>query len=121
MKQIEIHPTVVAVQKSLTDELRKSKYRGLPNPLAGHCYVAAEALYHLLGGKARGWKPMFIHHEGEPHWFLRHEAGAIVDPTGAQFLMPVPYHRAKGKGFLTKRPSQRARIVMQRARKLLRR
>ena len=64
-----------------------------------------------------GWKPMFIRHEGEPHWFLMNEyAGEILDPTAAQFRTPVPYEKAKGKGFLTRTPSKRAQIVIERAR-----
>jgi hypothetical protein len=26
----------------------------------GNCYYTSEALYHILGGKAAGWKPMRI-------------------------------------------------------------
>lgn len=29
----------------------------------GNCYVAAEALYHLLGGKAAGYVPHTVRHE----------------------------------------------------------
>jgi hypothetical protein len=108
---------VRTVQDVLTDELRKPKYRGDPNPLRGHCYVASEALYHLLDGKRMGWKPMFIRHEGEPHWFLVNKyTGEILDPTAVQFRTPVPYEKATGKGFLTRTPSKRAQIVIERAR-----
>lgn len=34
----------------------------------GNCYVTSEALYHLPGGKASGWKPMTVRHEGAVHW-----------------------------------------------------
>lgn len=99
------------VQPHLSDDLRRPEYRGHPNPLAGHCYVAAEVLYHLMGG--RGLKPMFVRHEGQPHWFLWDEWQQLpIDPTASQFDTPVPYHRAKGKGFLTKEPSRRAKAVL---------
>lgn len=92
----------------------------------GNCYVTSEAVFHLLGGKAAGWKPMTVRHEGDTHWFLvrlkdRHQANAfpfpagweILDLTKSQFLTPVPYHKARGCGFLTKHPSERARALMQ--------
>jgi len=112
----ELAKYVRAVKKALTDELRSPKYRGRENPLAGHCYVASEALYHLLGGKEAGWKPMSVRHEGEPHWFLKHESGLVVDATESQFQEPVPVCDARGKGFLTKQPSKRAQIVIDRVR-----
>lgn len=95
----------------LTDDLRQPKYRSNPNPLAGHCYVACEVLYHLYPGR---YKPHFIRHEGEPHWFLREVvSGKVVDPTGNQFKTPVPYDKGIGKGFLTKLPSKRAQRVIE--------
>lgn len=81
----------------------------------GNCYTTSEALYHLLGGKAAGWKPMFVYVNGGPHWFLKHQTGVIVDATAAQFghdgEMP-DYSKARGKGFLTRLPSRRARRLM---------
>ena len=97
------------------DDLRRSPWQGDPCPVAGHCYVASEALYHLLGGAAAGFTVHFIRHEGAPHWFLRDPAGQVLDLTAAQFDTPVPYHQAKRKGFLTKRPSARAGDLAQRA------
>lgn len=76
--------------------------------MTGHCYVASEVLYHALGGKAAGCTPMFIRHEGEPHWFVRTPTGD-VDVTAEQFATPVPYQQATAKGFLTAQPSRRAR------------
>lgn len=106
---------VKRVQGALTDDLRHAPWKGDPNPLTGHCYVASEALYHLMGGKAAGLHPMFIKHEGQPHWFLRHESGKIIDPTADQFAIPVPYDQARGKGFLRgEQVSKRAQVVMDR-------
>ncbi len=81
----------------------------------GNCYVASEALYHLLGGKAAGWTPMQMRHEGDTHWFLRHKTGLVVDVARKQFEVPpsiIDYASARGRGFLTKRPSRRARDLM---------
>lgn len=101
------------VVRALTDDLRRSPWRGSKNRLAGHCYVACEAIFHLSGKTLR---PHFIRHEGSPHWFLRDASGQVVDPTFSQFKNPVPYHLGRGKGFLTKSPSKRAATVMARVR-----
>lgn len=102
------------VRAVLTDELRRGPWRGSEDPLAGHCYVASEALYHLFGGPDSGWHPQFIRHEDQPHWFLRHDTGVILDATATQFQTAVHYNQSKGVGFLTRHPSQRARTVLQR-------
>jgi len=103
---------------ALTDDLRQPKYRGNPDPLAGHCYIVAEALYHRALALGYPAKAYFIRHEGEPHWFVRvthPDLGEYTfDPTQGQFATPVPHEQAKGKGFLTKQPSKRARILMER-------
>ena len=77
----------------------------------GNCYVTCEALYHLLGGKASGYKPMRMKHEGDSHWFLMHD-GLVIDPTVSQFKKKPNYSKAVGCGFLTKRPSERAKKLM---------
>jgi hypothetical protein len=82
--------------------------------MTGHCYVACEAIYHLLGGKEGGLRPMFIYHEGSPHWYLM-RGDEVIDPTASQFRSSVPYEFGKGKGFLTKKPSRRAAVVIDRA------
>lgn len=115
----EVQAIIMAVQASLTDELREKQWRGHENPMAGHCYVASEAFLHLVGGKSAGWKPMFTRHYDQPHWFLQHNIGGRVDITASQFDEPVKYHVARGKGFLTKQPSKRAQIVIDRALVLL--
>ncbi len=80
--------------------------------MRGNCYVASEALYHLLGGKAAGWTPQQMQHEGDSHWFLKHSDGMIIDPTVMQFDKTPDYSRASGRGFMTKIPSKRARKLM---------
>lgn len=81
--------------------------------LYGHCYHAAEAVYALLGGKTAGWIPTQLTTRTGPHWFLRHvKTGQIVDPTAGQFACELDYGHARGRGFLTKQPSRRARRVI---------
>lgn len=80
----------------------------------GNCYVTSEALYHNLGGKRAGWKPMLLRLDGETHWFLKHKSGLILDATAKQFGRHKPdYSKAVGNGFLTVRPSRRARALME--------
>ena len=109
---------VPKVQQALTPDLLKEPYRSQviagAHPRTGHCYIAAEALYHLAGGKAAGLKPMSIQHEGGPHWWIRTAAGEDIDPTTEQFGTPVPYAEGVGRGFLTRAPSKRAAILIQR-------
>ena len=80
--------------------------------MRGNCYVTSEALYHLLGGKAAGWKAMRMKHEGDTHWFLKN-GELIVDATVAQFKTKPDYSKAIGTGFLTKNPSKRAQQMME--------
>ena len=109
---------VIGIANVLDPSLLKEPYHSAvlsgADPMTGHCYVASEAAYHILGGKATGWTPMFVSHEGSPHWFLRGPGGSVVDITASQFRTPVPYGKAKAKGFLTKQPSKRAQTVIDR-------
>jgi len=109
MRALEVGMTIRDV---LTDDLRSDRYRGHPNKMTGHCYVASEAAYHILGGKEAGWTPQFIHHENEPHWFLKHSSGIVLDITASQFVNAVPVSEATGRGFLTVQPSKRAQKIL---------
>lgn len=81
----------------------------------GNCYICSEAAFWLLGGKAAGWVPMNLRHEGDSHWFLfNRDTGQILDLTAAQFRTPPPYEKAVARGFLTKQPSKRAQALMDR-------
>lgn len=117
MKWAEFRKIIV---DNLTDELLDKKHlqmrKGNPNlhKTFGHCYVASEAAYYLLGGKESGWKPCYIKHIGRSHWYLQHESGAVLDLTKEQFNTPVDYTEGRGTGFLTKDPSKRARKLLQR-------
>ncbi len=108
-------PIVQMVRSVLTDDLRTKKYRGNPNRIAGHCYVASEVLFHILGGWLVGWSAQVVRHEGDTHWYLKNrDTGRILDATADQFTTPVDYTKGRGCGFLTVRPSKRAQIVMER-------
>lgn len=105
------------VTDHLTDDLLAPRYRrakkGVARPNTfGHCYVASEAAYYMLGGKEEGWKPMHMTHLGASHWFLKHESGLILDLTSSQFNDKLDYSKARGTGFLTKEPSRRAKKLL---------
>jgi hypothetical protein len=75
------------------------------------CYPSAEVVYHAGGGKRAGLTPMQQRHEGASHWWVRGPDGEVYDPAAAQFRTRVPYEEGRGRGFLTKRPSRRARVL----------
>jgi hypothetical protein len=96
------------------DDLRKAQYRGDANPVTGHCYVASEVLLCMLRNFNYVAKPMFIRHEGEPHWYLEVEGVGVVDPTVGQFSLTPNYADGRGKGFLTSSLSKRALTLVKR-------
>ena len=106
------------IRRHLTDDLRKKKYQGNPNPYAGHCYVAAEAAYHLLNQlKPEGhlYIPRCMKIGDDTHWFLRNQLiHCIIDPTADQFDEIPDYSQSRGCGFLTKQPSKRAQELLRR-------
>jgi hypothetical protein len=90
----------------------------------GNCYVATEALYHILGGAKSDWKPKRMKVGTETHWFLEHRWWRIrIDPSRLQFsakerkrlerwFEPGSYDAARWSGFLTKKPSKRAKKLI---------
>lgn len=80
--------------------------------MRGNCYAASEALYHLLGGKKAGWKPVTCRVEGVTHWWLEHSSGFMLDVTRVQFKGKIDLSAARGRGFLTQKPSRKARALM---------
>lgn len=105
---MKINQAIRLIKSHLTDDLRQPRYRGHPNPLRGHCYVAAEALYHLVGGR-----PHSLRMGDEVHWYLVLD-GRVIDPTVSQFKSLPDYSSGRGRGFLTKQPSRRAQKVLDR-------
>jgi hypothetical protein len=103
---------IAAIVKSLSNDLLKKGE-------TGHCYHASEALYHMSGGKKSGLKPMNMKHEGSSHWFLL-DGEKVVDPTSDQFESTPNYLKARGRGFMTKKPSKRAQMLIDKASRRLR-
>lgn len=80
----------------------------------GNCYVATEALWHILGGADSQWDVMRMKVRRDTHWFLRRreDHGIVLDPSRQQFSIPLDYSRAKRAAFLTTKPSRRAQALM---------
>lgn len=117
---------VKQIQSVLTPDLLKSEQRkkltGI-HPTEGHCAVAAEAAFHLVGGKSKGWVSVVLPRKvlgDNTHWWIEHpESGKRIDPTAEQFGSdPIPYHLGKPCGFMSKPgvPSKRAAEVIRRIR-----
>ena len=107
-----IKAVVSTVDESMLHPTQKKRRRR--HPLQGYCYVVAEALWHME--LSRGYLPMRVTCERQSHWFLQHAGdGHIIDPTAGQFRHNVPYNKAKRAGFLTREPSARARVLMEKA------
>lgn len=108
------------IKKNLSDDLLSKKFLALKTKnddlTFGHCYIATETLYHIFG-KNKGYKPyvMRVENGKYTHWFLKNNKNHILDPTIDQYQGNTPdYTLAKCTGFLTKRPSKRAQILIKR-------
>lgn len=101
------------IKQNLSNDLLKKEYLNIPNKnkYTGHCYVASECYYHLSD---KNHSVYHIKHEDSTHWFLKDEKNNIIDLTAAQFKTNVPYDLAKKGFFLTKEPSKRAKILINR-------
>jgi hypothetical protein len=108
---------IAKIQANLTPDLLDPEWaaRRPPDahPFTGHCYVAAEALYHLAGAARSGLSVFRCTFDGgKTHWWLRDDTGMIYDPTAEQFGGSPPYHLGRRTGFLSREPSRRARLLI---------
>jgi len=115
---MKVNRAIRLVQQNLTPDLLQGRWKQQTHPLEGHCYIAAEALWHLLGKTE--WRSVcasYIDEGGKAtHWWLVHKiTGEIADPTKEQYLPEQPpYHLGKNCAFLTQQPSKRAQKVLNR-------
>lgn len=111
---------ILLLQKALTPGLLKKEYREInkTNLMYGHCYVASEALYHLLKTVGVKCHPCCgKDSRGITHWWLEDSSSNIIDPTVEQYTSvgkTPPYSNGRRCGFLTRKPSKRAQIVIER-------
>lgn len=97
---------VERLKNCLTPDLLKKGW-------SGHCYIFAEAVWHLFG-KDRGWKVKCYRDPGfETHWWVESCEGEIFDVLNDP-EEKFPYHLGKGKGFLTREPSKRCLTLIER-------
>lgn len=142
---IALMPVLQSIEKNLSRDLLSRAWTKMvaPDapPVSGHCAVAAEALYHLLGGAQAGLMPCVCKYHwtddgavvpgrgqdaksDETHWWIRlprkgvRGAGRVVDPTAAQYNQPFPYDKGTGRHFMAPHggPSKRAAILIARVR-----
>ena len=118
---------IQSIQESLSPDLLKPRYRAAAANQCrefGHCYLAAETLWHMLGGRRQRFSPRWARcDDGDTHWWLQ-DGNEILDPTSPQFTqeeLKALYPNGVNCGFLTKAPSRRAKILMRRAKQRLRR
>ena len=140
---------IETIRDCLSPDLLSNKWNaivdqsGEGNKVAGHCAIASEALYDLLGGASAGYTPYVCAYyqdrqgkrvfgqapkgaEQMTHWWLRAPTegkrgqGDILDATVRQYKKPFPYTRGRATGFMSPTPpSKRARILIARVEKKL--
>jgi hypothetical protein len=97
------------------EEIRHERLSREARRVRGHCYVATEAAYHLFG-KDLGYVPERVRcADGDTRWWLRNkQTNHIIDPTVEETDGKFDYRCGKPGGFLTREPSGRCRLLMQR-------
>ena len=105
---------IQAIQQNLTPDLLKPRFRegNKTNPLFGHCYHSAEALYKLirelgLPAEYLNYRPCRGVDEVGPHWWLQNDQGAILDPTAERYKRlgrQPPYASGRFRPFIPGRP-----------------
>jgi GNAT superfamily N-acetyltransferase len=88
------------LRKPQAEQFLKPAFANGTHPYSGHCYVASQSLYHMLGGEEAGYSAYQMEHEGVSHWFLRNSKGRILDPTWRQFQTKPDYSQARRSAFL---------------------
>ena len=88
------------------EELVLSSYKKKKG-LNGLCYVVSEAAYHL-GLKHLGYFPYYLKRSTGTHWWLQQGNNIIDMAAPARFS----YRNGTALPFLTKRPSRRAKLLI---------
>lgn len=111
------HKLIEKIQKHLSPDLLKREYvdKNINNVLYGHCYVATETYYHLMSDAKSDYKPCILKVNNVNHWYLKNiKSGDIIDITKNQFNHNINYDNGRFCGFLTKEPSKRSKILIDR-------
>lgn len=109
---------IIVAQLPYLPDLRRKGYAHMANPLAGQCYAASEALFHLSEDPLKPQVVRYGNKAHETHWYLRHGVtDKVIDLTGSQFPdynLYRLYDMGRGCGFMTKEPSKRAQAILDR-------
>lgn len=105
---------ISCLSEDLLKPSQRKKLKAGSHPTTGHCYILSELFWHFLGGKGCGYVPQVLKWEGNTHWYLKGSKNKILDLSAEQFKTPPDYSKGKGCGFLTKKPSKRARVLFER-------
>jgi hypothetical protein len=117
---VVVEELIAKIRSALTPDLLKPSYQeeNAGNPMFGHCYVATEALFHLLPDRKNYCACRGRDDRGIVHWWLvNRTTNEIYDVTADQYLskgLDPPYARGKRSGFLTNDPSKRCRMLLDR-------
>ena len=120
-RTLSISLVISKIRKNLTPDLLKGRWEtSADDGVTGHCYVATEALFWIVG-KDMGYKPHVIGHaecpellaDGETHWFLMKDQ-VVLDVTADQFKGRIPYERGKPNGMMNhpEGGSKRAQVLI---------
>lgn len=91
---------VQAVLRQDDGALSDPRYAGGPGRFDGYGYVAAEAYFHLAGGREAGLRPVQLLHRGTSRWWLEDSKGRVIDLALARDDKPnLPYERGKSRPF----------------------
>lgn len=98
-------------------KMKNPKKVTVSDDLKGTCglysYIGNETLFHLLGGKDGGYTAMIRKVNNDTHWYLRDRDGKYLDVTKDFFTDdPIDYSSGKGTSFMSKRPSKRSQVLL---------
>lgn len=118
-----------AVREALYPELRSPKWLAwaqqqtnaedlISHPQAGHCYVASETLWLLLGGTNAGFHLASARdYADQTHWWVEDDDGNVLDPTASQYFdfgRNPPYAAGQRRGPAGPSPSERSLLLIDR-------
>jgi len=96
-------PLKRAIQKVLRADagsLANERYAGGDGRFDGYGYVAAEAYWHLAGGRESGLRSMQHRHRGQSRWWLEDAKGRVIDlALGRGDKAEFPYERGTPRPF----------------------
>ena len=96
----ELKREIQAVLRADDGTLSNPRYAGGPGRFDGYGYVAAEAYFHLAGGRDSGLRPMQLNHRGASRWWLLDPAGRVIDMALARGEKPAfPYEQGAPRPF----------------------